>query len=277
MYPYPIINLPGPLGEVHLYGLMIAIGIMCAFFVIYFFGKIRGISIATLDFIFYAAIASIAIGFVTSALWQGIYDYIENPELGFHPFSSGITFIGGLIGGVICFVSAYFIFRKKLKITILDILPLAPCAVTIGHSFGRLGCFFAGCCYGKQTHSWLGVAFPNLPYDSGYYKRYPTNLFESIFLLVLFIVLAYLYIKIKFRHNMSVYLIAYGCFRFFIEYLRDDDRGQLFKFIPLSPSQIWSIAMIIIGVVLIITLKPYFEKLEKERAQKKEISTQDNN
>ena len=113
----------------------------------------------------------------------------------------------------------------------------------IGHSLGRVGCFFAGCCYGKETDSCLGVKFPNLPHPV-----YPTQLYEAAFLLILFAVCSYLLLRRKFRHNMTVYLIGYGIFRFLIEFIRGDDRGKLFGL--LSPSQFWSLGMVILGVLL---------------------------
>ena len=55
---------------------------------------------------------------------------------------------------------------------------------------------------------------------------------------ILFAVCSYLLLKKQFRHNMTVYLIGYGIFRFLIEFIRGDDRGKLFGL--LSPSQFWS-------------------------------------
>lgn len=281
MHPQPIL-----FDKVYLYGVMIAIGILCCFFVLYFFGRIKGIKTSFLDFTFYNAIASIGIGFFTSALFQAIYNYIDNPKEGFNLFGSGITFIGGLIGGVACFIIIYFLFRKKLKGRILDILSLVPCCITIAHAFGRLGCFFAGCCYGKETHSWLGIHFPSMSenvysdiiYSAGYSKLYPTMLFESIFLFVLFALFSFLLIKYKFKHNMSLYLILYGLFRFFIEFIRGDERGG---FIPgLSPSQFWSLIMIVGGIVLFFAVTPFFKKREQEKLLEQnalnKITTQEN-
>ena len=70
--------------------------------------------------------------------------------------------IGGLIGGVACFLAIYFIFGRKYKNKLKDCLPFIPLSIVIAHAFGRVGCFFAGCCYGIETDSWLGVKFPQL-------------------------------------------------------------------------------------------------------------------
>ena len=76
---------------------MIAIGVLFAFGILFYYSKKRGIEERFTDFIFYTGIASIALGFLSAALFQATYNYIENPEKGFK--FDGITFIGGLIGG----------------------------------------------------------------------------------------------------------------------------------------------------------------------------------
>lgn len=239
---------PDPLffenSKIHMYGVMIAVGILCCFGILFFFAKLRGLNSEFVDFVFYNGIASIAVGFLFAALFQGTYAYIDNPKAGFS-LKNGITFIGGLIGGVVTFLLIYVIFRKKVKGTLMDIIDIAPCCILIAHAFGRLGCFFAGCCYGKETDSFLGVKFPSTTVSV-----HPTMLYESIFLFILFAVCCYLFIKHNTKQNLSIYLIAYGIFRFFLEYLRADERGS---FIPgISPSQFWSIIMVIAGIALFV-------------------------
>lgn len=237
--------LPDPiLGFIHMYGLMIAIGILAAFGVLEWYGKKVGLSGKMRDFIFYNALVSIAVGLGSAAVFQGVYEYIKYPEKGFH-IDGSITFLGGLIGGTVCFLLGYAIFKKRLPENLSKLLQVAPCCITVAHGFGRIGCFFAGCCYGKPTDSWFGVKFPDLPG-----KVHPTQLYEAIFLFILFGVLTLLLFRKKGRYTFSVYLTAYGIFRFLIEFLRDDERGAFIA--NLSPSQFWSILLIIIGIVYTI-------------------------
>lgn len=245
-------------GLFYMYGLMIAVGILCCFGVLFQFGRKRKIETRFIDFVFYNGIAAIALGFGSAALFQAFYNYIENPSAGFN-LNGGLTFIGGLIGGVVCFLLGYAIFRKRYKARLVDIISIVPCCIIIAHAFGRLGCFFAGCCYGKPTDSFLGVHFPNVPG-----KVHPTQLYESIFLFALFAVCYLLYYKKHFKHNMSLYLIVYGIFRFFIEFLRGDHRGELLGFI--SPSQFWSILMVLGGVGVYFLLEWLFKKRAQELA-----------
>lgn len=255
------------LGLFYMYGLMIAVGILACFGVIFYYGKKKKIEEKFTDFIFYNAIISIAVGFGSAALFQATYNYIENPENGFH-FNGGITFIGGLIGGVICFLAVYFLFRKKYKNSLLDVISMCPCGILIAHAFGRVGCFFAGCCYGKETDSFLGVQFPDLPHPV-----HATQLYEAAFLFLLFGVCFYLLMKKNFKHNLSVYLIAYGIFRFLIEFLRADDRGSLVG--SLSPSQFWSIVMVVAGVGVYFLLRYLYKKQPPKTVETIEETTEE--
>ncbi len=237
--------LPNPIFlNVHMYGVMIAVGLLAAFLVFFYFTKRKNIEDKFVDFVFYNAIVSIIIGFGSAAVFQATYNYIEDPSQGFN-LGSGITFIGGLIGGAACFLIIYFIFRKKYKSKLTDVISIIPCSILVGHAFGRIGCFFAGCCHGKPTDSIFGVQFPGFAS-----KVYPTQLYESAFLFIMFAICSYLVLKKDFKHNLSVYFVFYGLFRFFIEYLRGDSRGQLVA--GISPSQFWSLAMILIGVGLYV-------------------------
>lgn len=254
MLPNPIIefNLGSIPIAIHMYGVMIAIGIIIALFpVLYGYSKKLRIDTKLTDFIYYNAIVSIALGFGSAALFQATYKYIENPAAGFN-LGAGITFLGGLIGGIAVFMTGYAIFRKRLNIRLIDSLSVIPCSILIGHSFGRVGCFFAGCCYGKPTDSFLGVLFPGHTCTV-----HPTQLYEATFLLILFAICSFLVLKYRFKHNMSVYLIAYGIFRFSLEFLRDDDRGQLVT--GFTPSQFWSLLMVAAGIGLIFLVN-YFSK-----------------
>ena len=255
--------LPEPIffGLVHMYGLMIAIGILGTFITLTLGGKKLGINEKFLDFTFFLGIGAIVIGFLSASLFQAVYNYIENPEAGFH-FGQSMTFMGGLIGGVVSFLIIYFIARPKLHGRLIDVLSLVPCCITIAHGFGRIGCFFAGCCYGVETDSFLGVKFPGLPNPV-----HPTQLYEAAFLFILFGVMLFLLLKFNFRHNMSVYLISYGIFRFLLEFIRGDHRGELVT--GISPSQFWSIPMVLLGVGLIFLLNYLQKKRDIEKAEGK--------
>ena len=238
-----------------MYGIMIAVGILFAFGSLFWFSKVKKMEERFVDFIFYNGIASIVLGFGSAALFQATYNYIDHPERGFN-IGSGMTFIGGLIGGVVCFLAIYFIFRKRYTTRLYQVVSDIPCSILIAHAFGRIGCFFAGCCYGKPTDSFLGVQFPDLPH-----KVHPTQLYEAAFLFIMFGICFFLSMK-NFKHNLSIYLITYGIFRFLIEYVRGDERGELVSIV--SPSQFWSILMVVAGIAIIFFMN-YLVKKESAK------------
>jgi phosphatidylglycerol:prolipoprotein diacylglycerol transferase len=121
------------------------------------------------------------------------------------------------------------------------------------HAWGRIGCFFNGCCYGIESNAWYAMKFTTTDV-----KVLPINLWEASFLFLLSASLFFLLLKKNFQFGFPVYLITYGVWRFAIEYLRGDDRGS---FVPgISPSQFWSIIMIIGGVVYLIIQLYYIKK-----------------
>ena len=267
MHHEPIFSIFGM--DVYLYGICIAIGLIgCFGFLVFAMWK-QKFNEASSDAVIFIGIFATAFGFLIAAVFQATYNYIDDPSKGFD-LGGGITFIGGLIGGVAGFLGVWnlyvYVIRPKTKIKWLkaemnaglcDALPFIPIGITIAHALGRFGCFWAGCCYGKQTDAWYG-----LPCAAGKAGNYiPLQLFEMAFLIVLTLVMALLYFKFKLNYNFAVYSISYGIWRFAIEYLRADDRGG---FIPgLSPSQFWSILMVIVGVGYVFMQIYVFSKLMK--------------
>lgn len=252
MHPEPIFKIFGH--GVYLYGICMALGIiLCFVFLMIAFRK-RGFNEASSDVILFIGAFGTGFGVLSATLFQGLYNYIADPSAGFNLGS--MTFIGGLIGGVVSFVGVYLLYmyvirpranvkwlNPELNATLTDALPIIPVGITIAHAFGRLGCFFGGCCYGKPTSSWIG-----LPCADGVYGNVvPVQLFEMSFLVILGTVMAALYFKLGFKYNFSLYAIAYGVWRFGIEYARADERGR-FLGTALTPSQFWSIVMVLVGI-----------------------------
>lgn len=244
---------------VTLYGICIAIGIIFCIWTLHILGKRLKVEKKFIDNVETIGYVAIIIGFVFAALFQGFYNYLDDGKFTFN----SITFLGGLIGGVGAFLAVYFIFRKKLTGSIIEILPIAPACITIAHAFGRVGCFFAGCCGGKETTSWLGIRFPG---DD--FKTLPTQLFEAVFLFILFGVMFYLTYKKHFKYSFVIYLGGYGVWRFALEFLRGDDRGSFIG--NLSPSQFWSLIMILLAAPMYFILKFLYKERDKALEIKKD-------
>lgn len=147
----------------------------------------------------------------------------------------GKTLVGGLIGGYLGVV----IMKRILKFSRSTGDLFAP-SVALGISIGRIGCFLNGCCFGVPANFWWGVNFKGT-------IRHPTQIYESIFCLLLFIALWGIRKKIKREGDLfKIFVFAYSFFRFWIEFLRDDKVLLAFK---LSTAQLISLVILILLVM----------------------------
>jgi len=232
-----------------LYNIFFTLGIISALVILRVYGDKKNMPAKVMNFYLITGVFAIIFGYFSAIFFQALYNSIETGVFVINEHT-GITFLGGLIGGAGSFLLIFYFVGKVIfkenehKKYFNMLLNIAPCSITLAHAIGRIGCFCAGCCYGKPTDSFLGVMFP------GHLEKvFPTQIFESVFLFALFIILSRMYFKDKW-FTMPVYLIAYGIFRFLNEYLRGDDRGEFFiKF--LSPSQGISLILVIVGVILL--------------------------
>ena len=276
MCPNPIFEIAGK--GVYLYGVFIGIGLIACLWVLYYYTKKKNMPEYVQDFIFVVAIITVALGFLAAKLFQAFYDFIATGMFDF--VGAGITAMGGFVGGAIAFVVTYFVgghffFKGKKKgIHVKEfnkIVLVAPICITIAHAFGRLGCLMSGCCHGAylgNEYVFGGIYMKGTTNGWGYYV--PTQLYEALFLFLLFGVLTLLYFK-DYNFVMQVYLIAYGVWRIFIEFLRTDYRGGAGFF---SPSQWMSFLFIAGGIALFIVYKafkiPFKIKYEQPQEEKKE-------
>ena len=247
-----------------LYYWMIVVGILTAMILFRVFHQRAGLSVKVFNFSLLVGVAAIVLGYLSAVLFQSWYAYLETGKF---VWGVGATFYGGLIGAGIVFFSLYFgighfLFKDRVHIAQFNkaLCLIVPCIV-IAHAFGRLGCLFDGCCYGAQTDSAIGI---DMWVGGEWQRRIPIQLFESLFLFALFGCLMFLTVKKKFEYTASSYLIAYGVWRFFIEFARDDDRGAS-GVGALSPSQFTAIFMVLAGIAFIFlyryVLKKYLEKV----------------
>lgn len=242
MYKY--INIAG--SQIPTFTLLVAIGFLLALLVFFRNSKKVKMEESYRDRLFLTFPFIIIGGIFGAMVFDKIAHWGESPW--YKP--AGISFAGGLIFGVFMFfVSHLFLMKKGIKGWLKD-LELFICPLMIGHAFGRIGCFLGGCCYGKPSNSIFAVTFPegsiqHLQY--GYITPVlPTQLFEAVFLLIMFAI-TFFFIK---KYKFIVYLFSYGIFRFCLEFLRGDNRGNLSNIF--SPSQITSIIFVIAGIALLI-------------------------
>ena len=240
MYPYEI------LFGMDLYSILIAVGVIVCMVFIRLQADWRGLKAKLQNLLLFNAVAAVVLGYGFAVLFQAFYNYMANGTFEIVN-STGSTFYGGLIGGTAMFIVIYFVagrflypdgYHVRQFRTVSD---LAPAAITVAHGFGRLGCLMAGCCYGAQCDAWYGIEMVGLGY-----KVVPVQLFEALFLFALAAFLTYRLYR-GLRGNLGLYLIGYAVWRFLIEYLRADDRGETF-IRALSPSQLTAILLALLGV-----------------------------
>lgn len=203
-------------------------------------------------------IAVVLAGIVGSKILYIILDWQSGNAFGdnlrqifsFDTLQSGGVFSGGLIAA---FFVAWWFVRKHRMPALATCDAFAP-GLAIGHCIGRLGCFAAGCCYGKPTSHWWGVTFTNLlptPRVDALVPREPTQLFESGAELIIFFILTWMFKRKKFDGQVfGAYLFLYGIARFFLEFIRDDPgRGSVFGGV-LSGTQLIAIGLVLTGGVI---------------------------
>lgn len=159
----------------------------------------------------------------------------------------GFVFYGGLIGALI----GILIYAKSYKINVLHLFETLTPSIPLFHAFGRIGCFCAGCCYGKPFSPPLGICFNSSPVAPHHVHLFPVQLFESGLNLLLFIFLFILSAKKRKLGSILGYYIAfYSTIRFILEFYRYDYiRGFLFG---ISTSQWFSIILFPVGIFFIL-------------------------
>ena len=230
----------------HMYGLMIAIGFLAALFIVLKRGKKTGLSEDTIYGIFYCAIIGGLIGCRLLFILVELPNVKNNPSI-LWDFRNGYVVYGGIIGGIITAFVYVTRFRKERFGPYFDtVMP----AVSIAQGFGRLGCFFAGCCYGAETESPFHIVFTHSDFAPNGVKLIPTQLMSSAGDFLIGFFLLYYGAKNKVTGRCAaMYMVLYGIGRFIIEFFRGDYRGSVGIF---STSQIISFIIVAVGAVFYI-------------------------
>jgi phosphatidylglycerol:prolipoprotein diacylglycerol transferase len=217
---HPVLFQIGPL-TVYTYGVFVFLGIVSGYLFALRQAKWYSLSSEKIsDLIFWSLVA----GFVSARLLYTVINWRDflNDPLSFVFSGSGFIFYGGLLGGIAA--ALFFVKTKSLPLyTTLDLI--AP-SLALGHSLGRIGCFFYGCCYGRPTDSFIGMIFPHAFGVASSQPVIPTQLISSFFLLAIFAVLLLIRDRRRFPGQVFLsYILLYSLFRFAIEFYRGDPRG----------------------------------------------------
>ncbi len=241
--------------SIHTYGVMIALGAMSAYFYISTIAK-KELGIET-DVLL--ALARIVI--ISAFVGGKLFYYFEKPEFYFSPpsnmlvnFRTGFVFYGSLLFAI----PAIIWFYRKHKLPVMPMLDIVAIGGVILHAFGRMGCFFAGCCYGAETDGSIFIQFTNeasvAPTDV---HLHPTQLY-SVFMLLSILAFLLMFKRHKrFEGQLFfIYIMLYAFGRGIIEIFRGDvRRGYIIENI-LSHSQLISLLLIaLMGFIYMRLLK----------------------
>ncbi len=187
------------------------------------------------------------IDFLVKALQTGkVFDSWDNFSYVFSEVFGGMVFYGGLLGAIL----AAFIYCKAAKVDFSLYADIFAPAIPLFHAFGRVGCVFAGCCYGMES-SW-GLTYTHTENGITHtVTRLPLPLIEAGCNLIIMAVLLLLSRKkLKKGSLMGIYFICYSVVRFTDEFFRGDEiRGRLFG---LSTSQWISIFVLALGIFMLL-------------------------
>jgi phosphatidylglycerol---prolipoprotein diacylglyceryl transferase len=249
---YPILFSFGKI-HIYAYGLMVALGIITAMFLIEREAANSGLAKEkVIDLVFWIIVwGLVGARLAYICLYPRIY--LHSPLDILKLYEGGLVFYGGLIFGTI---AALISFRRK-KLPIWETLDILMLYLPLAHAFGRIGCFLNGCCSGKPTCLPWGVVFPGEAE-----MVHPTQLYSAFLLLMIFFSLNLIRRKQIFPGQIfSAYLIFYGLARFFVEFFRTNPVIAL----GLSVYQYFSLLLIVLGFYFYFFLKKA-SKLKKASA-----------
>lgn len=244
---------------VNSYGVFLALAFLAAIFVTVRLAARDGLPKAKIyDLCLWLLLSSLVGSKLLMLLTES--EYRQNPLLLFSLdfLRSGGVFYGGLLGAII----AGYLLMRRWKLPWWKTADACAPGIALGNVLGRLGCFCAGCCWGKPTTLPWGVRFTEAGHQvTGvpiHLDLHPTQLYESFAMLIVFLFLLWLHKRKKFSGQVILaYAIIYALVRFLIEFVRDDPRGDivgLTTLTGLSTSQIIGI-VVGIGALILMILK----------------------
>lgn len=246
----PIMVELGPI-RVSWYGMMYVLGFVASYLLVRYQMKKKdfGVTRVEIENLYFYLIIGLMVGArLGYVLFYDLEVYLKDPLEIFAVWKGGMSFHGGLIG--VLLVGIIFSWRNKksfYKITDL-VIPTAP----IGLGLGRIGNFINGELYGRVTEVPWGMIFPR----GGAHPRHPSQLYESALEGgLLFLILWFLKDKkLPPGGLLSIFLLLYGLFRFFVEFYREPDAHIGFIIGPFTLGQVFSAIMIAGGVSLYLFL-----------------------
>ncbi len=238
----------GPI-PIRLYGLMIGLGFIVGVYLAAWQAKKEGVSPdRVIDLGVYMLLTAL-VGSRLLFVLTDLKHFAANPFEAFAIWKGGLVFYGGLLAAVP--VGLGYVKRHGLPVwKTADIM--AP-SIALGHAFGRLGCFFAGCCYGAPCSTSIGITFtdPHSLAPLGV-PLYPTQLMEASGELLIFAALLLVRRSKAFDGQLFwLYALFYAVLRYIIELFRGDAIRGLYFGSFISTSQIIALGMFVLSGVML--------------------------
>jgi phosphatidylglycerol:prolipoprotein diacylglycerol transferase len=227
--------------KIYTYGFMIAVGVACGVAYLFVQGK------KEVKLTFDQANNLFLVIFAAAFIGGKVFLFFEDPSRYAHNLKQLVTGSGFVFYGSFLFAvptMLWFFSRNKLPVyRMLDIMAVVTCLV---HMFGRVGCFMAGCCYGKPTMAFFSVTFTNPACQAKPLNTplYPTQLMEAGYILLVLLALLWVRERKQFHGQLFLlYLMLYATGRFVLEYFRGDSSRGFIIDGYLSHSQLISVAL----------------------------------
>lgn len=271
MIPYPhidpVIFRIGPLA-VRWYGMMYVIGFVSSYLLVLWQITRKRLDITRSqvdDLYFYLVLGLLIGGRLGYVLFYNLPYYIDHPLEVLVLWHGGMSFHGGAIG---TFVAGYLVAKKK-RIDFFRMGDIIAPTAPIGLFFGRLANFINGELFGRSSDVPWAMIFP----EGGPIPRHPSQLYEAVLEGALLFSILWVYKDRKRRDGdvLAVFLICYGCFRFFCEFFREPDVQVGYLFGLTTMGQLLSLCMSAIGLFLKFVYLPKRTRppLEPQKKQKK--------
>jgi phosphatidylglycerol:prolipoprotein diacylglycerol transferase len=197
------------------------------------------------DLVFYGAMGAVLGGRIGSVLFYNFSSFLADPLSLFRVWEGGMSFHGGLLGVLL----ALWLYGRHYKKTFFEVTDFVAPFIPIGLGAGRIGNFINGELWGKVSDVPWAMVFPG----AGELPRHPSQLYQALLEGVVLFAILWLYSN-KPRPTMAVsglFLIAYGLFRFIVEFVREPDQQLGYLALGwLTMGQILSAPMILLGVWL---------------------------
>lgn len=252
---FPIL-LKLPFATLHTYGMLLSLAFLVGVYTASRFAKKEGMdSQQVLDLGIWVAFSAL-VGAKLLLLVEDFNFYLANPG---EIFSLSFFKAGGVFyGGFLMAVAVAILFCVKHRLNLWAVMDAFAPGIVLGHAIGRLGCFSAGCCWGKPTHLPWAVTFTN-PYSHEIVgvplnlPLHPTQLYEAFANTMIF-----LFLWRRYRHKrfpgqiFSLYLLSYAAWRFFVEFWRDHEVQGLMWGGALSIAQFIALLSMVSALILYV-------------------------